>query len=149
MSDSEGLTQRLDRGWRWISHRSQVVLAGGRTVADESDRWFLGVLRGLERGAAHAQGGADALTNALAARWVRIRPSWAKPRTPRERIESMLRAEGKRHGFDVKQKEFNDFSGKLAILLELVYAGVLPIDSIAFESAGDDGGAVGALADSG
>jgi hypothetical protein len=116
------------------------VLAGSRTVADESDRWFLGALRGLERGAAHAQGSVGALADALAVRWARIRPHWARRRTPRERIESMLRAEGKRHGFDVKQQEFHDFSGKLALLLELVYAGTLPLDGIAFESADDDPG---------
>jgi hypothetical protein len=134
------MPQRLDRGWKWISRRSEDVLAGSRTVADESDRWFLGALRGVERGAAYAQGGADALANALGARWTRIRPRWARRRTPRERIESMLRMEGKRQGFDVKQKEFDEFSSKMSLLLELVYSGVLPLDGIAFEPAGDDSG---------
>jgi hypothetical protein len=138
MSENAGLPRRLDRSWRWISRRSEDVLAGSLTVAEESDRWFLGALRGLERGAAHAQGGADALAQALAVRWSRVRPRWARRRTPRERIESMLRAEGKRQGFDVKRQEFHEFSSKMALLLELVYAGALPLDSIAFESAGDE-----------
>jgi hypothetical protein len=140
MSEIEGLPRRLDRGWRWISRRSEDVFVGSLTVAEESDRWFLGALQSLERGAAHAQSGADALAKALAARWAQIRPHWARRRTARERIESLLRTEGKRQGFDVKQQEFHEFSGKLAILLELVYAGALPLDSIAFEPAGDDSG---------
>ncbi len=138
MSENASLPRRLDRGWQWISRRSQDVLEGSRTVADESDRWFLGALRGLERGAAQAQGGAGALANALAVHWARIRPRWARRRTPRERIESMLRAEAKRQGFDVKRTEFHEFSSKLALLLELVYAGMLPLEGIAFEPADDD-----------
>ena len=140
MIEKGGLSGRLDRGWQWISRRSQDVLAGSLTVAEESDRWFLGALRGLERGAAHAQGSAGALADSLAVRWGRIRPQWARRRTPRERIESMLRAEGKRQGFDVHRQEFHEFSGKLALLLELVYAGTLPLEGIAFEPAGDDSG---------
>jgi hypothetical protein len=146
MSDKRGLPERLDRSWQWIAQRSLDVLAGGNTVAEESDRWFLGALRGLERGAAHAQGGVDAFGDAIAARWERIRPSWARRRTPRERIEAMLRAEGKRHGFDVKQKEFHEFSGKLAGVLELVYAGALPLEDIAFEPATEDSGSLDPLA---
>jgi hypothetical protein len=145
MNDNAGLPQRLDRGWQWISRKSVDVLAGGRTVAEESDRWFLGALRGLERGAATAQGGADAIATALASRWERIRPSWARRRTPRERIAALLRAEGKRQGFDVKQEEFNEFSARVATLLELVYAGVVPLNDIAFEAAGDDSGSLDSL----
>ena len=140
MIDKRGLSWRLDRGWQWISRRSQDVMAGGRTVAEESDRWFLGALRGLERGAAQAQDSAGVIANALAVHWARARPHWARRRTPRERIESMLYAEGKRQGFDVQRQEFHDFSGKLALLLELVYAGTLPLDGIAFEPAGEDSG---------
>ncbi len=58
----------------------------------------------------------------------------------------MLRAEGRRVGFDVKQHEFHEFSSKLAIMLELVYAGALPLDDIAFEAAGGDEGTPGAPA---
>jgi hypothetical protein len=54
-----------------------------------------------------------------------------------------LCAEGKRQGFDVRRQEFHEFSGKLALLLELVYAGALPLDSIAFEPGGDDPGTLG------
>jgi hypothetical protein len=146
MSENAGLPERLDRSLRWISQRSDDVLEGSLTVAEEGDRWFLGALRGLERGAARAQGGADAVASALAARWTRVRPRWARPRTPRERIESMLRAEGKRQGFDVKRPEFHEFSSKLALLLELVYSGTLPLESIAFEPAGDDSGTPGTSA---
>jgi hypothetical protein len=131
------VTRRLGIGRQWLSRRSEDVLAGGRVVADESDRWFLGALRGLEQGADRAQGGADAVAAALASRWLRIRPRWLRPRTPRERIEALLRAEGKRQGFDVKRQEFDDFSRKMAILLELVYAGALPLDDISFESASE------------
>lgn len=135
MSENAGLTRRLDRGWRWISRTSEDVLAGGRTVADESDRWFLGALRGLERGVARVEGGADAMASAIGVRLARIRPRWMRRRTPRERIESVLRAEGKRLGYDVKQQEFVEFSGKIAIMLELVYGGALPLRDIAFEAA--------------
>ena len=138
MIEDSRLMRRLGRGRQWISRRSDDVLAGGRAVAEESDRWFLGALRGLERGAAQAQGGAGAVASAMAARWARIRPRWLRPRTPRERIEAMLRAEGKRQGFDISQKEFHEFAGKVAILLELVYAGALPLDDIAFEAASND-----------
>jgi hypothetical protein len=62
-----------------------------------------------------------------------------RQRTPRERIERALRLEAKRHGFDVAQEEFRAFSGKMAILLELVYTRAVPLDAIAIEPAGDAG----------
>jgi hypothetical protein len=138
MSEESGLAQRFGRGRQWVSRTSRGVLTGSRTVAEESDRWFLGALRGIEYGVAQAEGKVDTLANALVTQLRRIRPRWMRRRTTRERIEAMLRAEGKRQGFDVTKEEFEEFSRKMAILLELVYAGALPLDDIAFESAGEE-----------
>ena len=143
MSGDSPASGWVRRGRRWLSLASRDVLEGSQAVAFESDRWFLGAVRGVGDGAAHAQGGVDAVTHALAqavaAEWARRRPSWMRQRTPRERIERVLRAEAKRHGFDVAQEEFRAFSGNIATLLELVYTRAVPLDAIAFEPASQAG----------
>jgi hypothetical protein len=136
MSEERSVIRFLYDGRHWLSQVSRGVVAGGQMVATESDRWFMGALRGLEGGAAHAQRGIDAAASAVAVQWIRRRPSWMRRRTPRERIERALSAEAKRYGFDPEKEEFRSFSGKIAVLLELVYTGAVPLDAIAFE-AGD------------
>ena len=135
----------MPRGWivrgrRWLSLASRDVVAGSSEVASEGDRWFLEALHGLAEGAARTQRGIDAVTSevvrAIATQWIRRRPSWLKPRTPRERLERVLRAEAKRRGVDVKQEDFQAFSGKIALLLELVYSGMVPLDAVGFDAGG-------------
>jgi hypothetical protein len=145
----ENRVSRFFQGSRlWLSRASHEVAVGSEVVASESDRWFLGALRGLEEGAVHAQRGVDALVNAAVGQWIRRRPSWMRPRTSRERIQRTLQAEAKRHGFDVEQDAFRSFSGKIAILLELVYTGAVPLDAIAFEPGENSGDCAEALQDS-
>jgi hypothetical protein len=55
-------------------------------------------------------------------------------RTPRERIERALRVEARRQGIDVTKEEFVAFSGKMALVLELVCSGAVPLDAIAIEA---------------
>ena len=128
------------RGRRWLSLASRDVVAGGSVVASESDRWFLSAVRGLFEGATRTQRGIDSVTvgiaHVIAEQWMRRRPSWLTPKTPRERMERMLRAEAKRHGVDVTQEEFRAFSGKIALLLELVYSGAVPLTAVGFEAGG-------------
>jgi hypothetical protein len=139
-ADSQ-LTRWVRRSQRWLAVASRELLDESRTVAFEGDRWFLGAVRGVGDGAAHVQGGIDALTHAvaraIATEWARRRPTWMRQRTPRERIERALHAEAKRHGFDVAQEDFRAFSGKMALLLELVYTRAVPLDAIAIEPASE------------
>jgi hypothetical protein len=119
---------------RWLSLASRDVVSGSSVVAFEGDRWFLAAVRGVEQGATQAQRGIDLLAAAVAAQWIRRRPRWLRRRSSRERIERALRDEAKRHGFDVTQDQFAAFSAKMALLLELVYSGAVPLDAIAFEA---------------
>jgi hypothetical protein len=137
--------ETMPRGWvirgrRWLSLASRDVVAGSSAVASESDRWFLGALHGLADGAARTQRGIDAvtgeITRTIAAQWLQRRPSWLTPRTSRERLERVLRAEAKRRGIDVAQEDFQAFSGKIALLLELVYSGMVPLGAVGFEAGG-------------
>jgi hypothetical protein len=133
-------TSWVVRGRRWLSLASQDVVAGSSAVASESDRWFLFAFRTLAEGANRTQRGIDTVTGevakAIVTQWIRRRPTWLTPRTPRERLERMLRAEAKRRGVDVKQEEFHAFAGKIALLLELVYTGMVPLDAVGFEAGG-------------
>jgi hypothetical protein len=128
------------RGRRWLSLASRDVVAGSSEVASESDRWFLEALHGLADGAARTQRGIDAVTGeiarAIAAQWLLRRPTWLTRRTPRERLERVLRAEAKRRGVDVSQEDFRAFSGKIVLLLELVYSGMVPLEAVGFEAGG-------------
>jgi hypothetical protein len=127
----------LRRGRRWLSLASRDAVAGGHAVALESDRWFLGAIRTLESGVSQARQGMGAVSKELGVEWMQRRPKWLRQRTPRERIERLLGAEAKRHGFDIRREEFRSFSTKIAILLELVYTRTVPLEAIAFEPGGE------------
>lgn len=125
----------LDRRLRWLSLAASGALSSSNEIALESDRWFLEALRSVEKGATRAQHGIDSVTAKVIEQLSRRRPRWLRRRSSRERIERSLRAEAKRHGVDVTQEEFRAFSEKIAVLLELVYTGTVPLDAIAFEAA--------------
>src|SRR5262249_33226290 len=125
----------VDRRLRWLSLVTAGTISGGNEIALEGDRWFLETLRGIERGRMRAEHGLDVVAGAIAAQWVLRRPKWLRRRTSRERLERSLQAEAKRYGVDVGHEEFRAFSQKIAVLLELVYTGAVPLDAIAFEAA--------------
>src|SRR6185436_10000051 len=110
------------------------ALSGGHEIAIESDRWFIEAIHAVVRGKMRAEQGIDLATGAVAAQWDRRKPKWLRRRTFRERIERSLRAEAKRVGVDVSHEEFGAFCNKIAVLLELVYSGQVPLDAIAFEA---------------
>lgn len=136
MSVADGRDRgRLERVRGWLRVVSREAVANGAHVADEGDRWFVAAARGLGKGAHRAEQSADLVMGLLFDRLDRLRPRWMRRRTPRERIERMLEIEAKRLDFDVTQEQFRPFAEKIAILLELVYTGVVGLDDIAFENA--------------
>lgn len=138
MSGLEDLGRLLRHGHGWLRVATRDALAGGAHVADEGDRWFIAVVRGLGRGAQRAERGVDVATDALVAQVVRLRPRWMRRRTPKERIEDLLNREGERLDFDVTQAQFRDFSERIATLLELVYTGAIRLDDVVFENGEKD-----------
>jgi hypothetical protein len=113
--------------WRRVTNE---LHGGTREAAEESERWFLAVVRGADRCAHWAESSIDGLSALLVAR---IRRSRWRRRSARERIERVLHAEARRAGISLDEEEFAAFSERMAVLVDLVLRGALPVSCISFE----------------
>lgn len=125
MTDSEPASWTLARGRRLLAGWSRDLAGHAQQIASESDRWFLSIVDGVDRGARRAQAGLGKLVHSL--------PRVGSRESPRQRIQRMLRAEAAKHGFDPGSPEFDLFSERIAIVVELVLIGAVKIEDIAFE----------------
>ena len=118
---------------RVVDELSEGAVQGARQVAEESDRWFLTTLQGVDRGAKKTKHALARLGRYLATKSHELRPAWLRKRSHRERIRSMLLREAKRSKVTLSRQEFEAFSEQIATLLDLVLQGRLSVGDIAFE----------------
>jgi len=121
----KGVSQRV------LREVSELIVEGAHQVAQESDTWFLTALGGLNKGARHTQAAASRFGRYVLVETNKLRPSWLKQKTQRERIRSMLLREAKRA--KLSGREFEAFSEQIAVLVELVLQGTVKVSDIAFE----------------
>ena len=137
MSHTEDHDTARDRE-QWTRELSRYVVEGGRHASSESDRWFLSALFGLDASAQWCKARFSGATRRVTGEFRKVRFPWSYGKSPRERIEKMLRAEASRSNLDVPEEDFAIFSAKIATLLELVFSGTIRINDIAIEE--DDRG---------
>jgi hypothetical protein len=118
---------------RVLHEISETFVHGAHQVAMEGDHWFLTTLRGLNRGAEHTKLAAHRVGRYLVNEANKLRPSFLKTKTQRERIRAALLREAKRA--KLTGKEFDVFSEQIALLVELVLQGRIKVDDVAFEHA--------------
>jgi hypothetical protein len=113
------------------NRRARRLASLSADLALASDQWFLGALDRADSGARWLESAARRLGVQPARLWERLWP----PKSPRERLLALLRAEARRAHYDVSQPAFQLFSERIAVLLDLVFTGAVSLDDIAFEAA--------------
>jgi hypothetical protein len=121
----------MNLGHLGASEQARRFASLSADLALASDRWFLGALDRADSGARWLKSAATRLGEAPARLWERLLP----PRSPRERMLALLRAEARRARYDISQPAFQLFSERIAVLLDLVFTGAVGLDDIAFEAA--------------
>jgi hypothetical protein len=116
---------KLARARRLLSGWSRELANHAHQIASQSDHWFLSVVEGIERGAQSAQTGLGKLVVSL--------PGLGSSESPRQRIQRLLQAEAQKQGYDAGSREFELFSERIAIVVELVLTGAVKVEDIAFE----------------
>lgn len=134
----------LSRAGEWTKDgkRRLVVLSheiteDGSYIATEGDRWFLAAVRSVDQGTNWVAHELGVLGLGVVSRFDRWRPQWLRRSSTRERVQKLLRNEARRSKLDVAPGEFDLFSERIAVLLEHVINGSIPVEAIGFE-AGDE-----------
>jgi hypothetical protein len=127
MSDSERRPSALERGRLLLTGWSRELAVHAQQIASESDRWFVSIVGGIDRGAQRAQSGVGKLLLSL--------PGLSASESPRQRIQRLIRAEAKKRGLEADERALELFSERIGIMVELVLSGALKIEDIAFEQA--------------
>jgi hypothetical protein len=124
-----------DRGEsrRVITELSLTLLQGARQVAAESDAWFLATVRGLDKGTKVTKGMLAKVGGYVLAQSSKLRPRWLRGQSQHARIHRMLMREARRSKVVLSKAEFEQFSQRIALVIELVLSGGMSIADIAFE----------------
>jgi hypothetical protein len=125
MSDSEQRPGRLERGRLLLTCWSRELAVHAQQIASDSDRWFVSIVGGIDRGAQRAQSGFGKLLLSL--------PGMSTGESARQRIQRLIFAEAKKRGLEADDRALELFSERIGLMVELVLTGALKIEDIAFE----------------
>lgn len=104
---------------------------GTAHVAEESDRWFLAALRGMDQGLRWSREGATVVSGRMADGWERLRSALPR-RSTRQRLHDALLREARRARLDPSSEELQSFVEGMATLLDLVLAGTIDLEDVGF-----------------
>jgi hypothetical protein len=129
MSSSDRNASRRQR----LAELSDAVLTSSGYIAAETDRWFLGAVRGAQLCVDRTKGGVARAGQYITEKtWVSRLPGVRK-KTPSERMRRAILREAKRAGIRPEDPEFHAFAERIAVLLELVLEGSIAASAIDFE----------------
>jgi hypothetical protein len=117
----------------WVREISETTATGARQVADEGDFWFLTTVRCLNAGVKHTKSAIERFGFGVYETSRQLTPKWLKRKSQRDRIRIMLAREAKRSKVKLSGEQFEQFSDRIATLLDLVFNGSVGIDEVAFE----------------
>jgi hypothetical protein len=132
--ESERRKRRLkELSERVVQELSETILYSARQVATESDVWFVAAVKRVDRGVRRTRNAVGQFGRYVVAKSSKLSPRWLRKKSHRERIRAMLIREAKRSNVKLSGQEFDQFSERIATLLELVLQGSVSVADIAFE----------------
>ena len=118
---------------RQLRSLSGHVLSGARQVADEGEFLFVGAIAGVNGGIEKAAEGIVSAGQRMSPKRLAARLGLRSEQTIRDRIRKLLTEEARRAPIEVPPEGFDEFSEKMGLLFELIFAGVIRIEDIVLE----------------